>query len=82
MRFQLLSLLACFPGSFALRLAAHAAAPALVRSGTVLARSAGAPDAGGGMVDGARIGPPPDMPSLLLNNRIVYLGMPIGSAVT
>lgn len=34
------------------------------------------------MVDGARIGPPPDMPSLLLNNRIVYLGMPIGSAVT
>ena len=28
------------------------------------------------------IGPPPDMPSLLLNNRIVYLGMPINSAVT
>ena len=37
---------------------------------------------GGGMVDGARIGPPPDMPSLLLNNRIVYLGMPISSGVT
>jgi len=37
---------------------------------------------GGGMVDGARIGPPPDMPSLLLNNRIVYLGMPINSQVT
>ena len=37
---------------------------------------------GGGMVDGARIGPPPDMPSLLLNNRIVYLGMPINAAVT
>lgn len=34
------------------------------------------------MVDGARIGPPPDMPSLLLNNRIVYLGMPINAAVT
>ena len=37
---------------------------------------------GGGMVDGARIGPPPDMPSLLLNNRIVYLGMPINAQVT
>ena len=36
----------------------------------------------GGMVDGARIGPPPDMPSLLLNNRIVYLGLPINSQVT
>jgi len=34
------------------------------------------------MMDGARIGPPPDMPSLLLNNRIVYLGMPITSQVT
>jgi len=37
---------------------------------------------GGGMVDGMRIGPPPDMPSLLLSNRIVYLGMPISSGVT
>jgi len=34
------------------------------------------------MYDGARIGPPPDMPSLLLNNRIVYLGMPINAQVT
>ena len=34
------------------------------------------------MVDGARIGPPPDLPSLLLNNRIVYLGMPIVPQVT
>ena len=34
------------------------------------------------MIDGMRIGPPPDMPSLLLNNRIVYLGMPINAAVT
>jgi ATP-dependent Clp protease protease subunit len=34
------------------------------------------------MVDGARLGPPPDLPSLLLNNRIVYLGMPINAAVT
>ena len=39
--------------------------------------------AGGGiMVDGQRLGPPPDMPSLLLSNRIVYLGMPIAAQVT
>lgn len=43
--------------------------------------SAGAENPGG-IVDGVRIGPPPDMPSLLLNNRIVYLGMPISAAVT
>lgn len=33
-------------------------------------------------LDGARIGPPPDLPSLLLHNRIVYLGMPLVPAVT
>jgi hypothetical protein len=33
---------------------------------------------GGG---GGRMGPPPDMPSLMLNNRIVYLGMAINAAV-
>ena len=32
--------------------------------------------------DGVRIGPPPDLASLLLHNRIVYLGMPMVSAVT
>jgi len=32
--------------------------------------------------DGVRIGPPPDLPSLLLHNRIVYLGMPVVPAVT
>lgn len=32
--------------------------------------------------DGARIGPPPDLPSLLLSNRIVYIGMPLVPAVT
>ena len=32
--------------------------------------------------DGVRIGPPPDLASLLLHNRIVYLGMPISSGVT
>lgn len=41
---------------------------------------------GGGAVpqtyDGARIGPPPDLPSLLLHNRIVYIGMPLVPAVT
>lgn len=31
---------------------------------------------------GARVGPPPDLPSLLLHNRIVYLGMPLVPAVT
>jgi len=52
------------------------------RRSSAVTMMAGAAAAGGGMVDGARIGPPPDMPSLLLNNRIVYLGMPINSAVT
>eukprot|EP00752_Nemacystus_decipiens_P018723 g16786.t1 len=33
-------------------------------------------------LDGARVGPPPDLPSLLLHNRIVYLGMPLVPAVT
>lgn len=33
-------------------------------------------------IDGVRIGPPPDLPSLLLNNRIVYLGLALVPAVT
>jgi ATP-dependent Clp protease protease subunit len=33
-------------------------------------------------VDGVRIGPPPDLPSLLLNNRIVYVGLPLVPSVT
>lgn len=36
----------------------------------------------GEMYDGVRIGPPPDLASLLLHNRIVYLGMPMVPAVT
>jgi ATP-dependent Clp protease protease subunit len=32
--------------------------------------------------EGAPIGPPPDLPSLLLHNRIVYIGMPLVPAVT
>lgn len=34
------------------------------------------------MIDGARLGPPPDIPSVLLNQRIVYLGTPITAQVT
>lgn len=33
-------------------------------------------------VDGVRVGPPPDLPSLLLNNRIIYLGAPLVPQVT
>lgn len=33
-------------------------------------------------VDGVRIGPPPDLPSLLLHNRIVYIGLPLVPSVT
>lgn len=36
----------------------------------------------GEMVDGVRIGPPPDLPSLLLKNRIVYIGAPLVPEVT
>merc|ERR1719482_2640262 len=32
--------------------------------------------------EGVRVGPPPDLPSLLLHNRIVYVGMPLVSSVT
>jgi ATP-dependent Clp protease protease subunit len=32
--------------------------------------------------EGVRIGPPPDLPSLLLHNRIVYIGMPLVPAVS
>ncbi|CAN8074317.1 unnamed protein product [Agarophyton chilense] len=37
---------------------------------------------GGTMYEGARAGPPPDLPSLLLHNRIIYLGMSLVPAVT
>lgn len=36
----------------------------------------------GGNYEGVRLGPPPDLPSLLLHNRIIYLGMPLVAAVT
>ncbi|KAJ1634934.1 ClpP/crotonase-like domain-containing protein [Pavlovales sp. CCMP2436] len=33
------------------------------------------------MYGGTRMSPPPDLPSLMLNNRIVYVGMPISASV-
>lgn len=60
---------------------------AAVRGADVRARSSVrgprmAAAAGGQVVDGVRVGPPPDLPSLLLNNRIIYLGMPLVPSVT
>ena len=53
--------------------------PQLLRAGASQMASA----AGGvQQVDGIRVGPPPDLPSLLLNNRIVYVGMPLVPSVT
>merc|ERR1719253_213158 len=43
---------------------------------------AGAASPDSNYVDGTNIGPPPDLPSLLLHNRIVYIGMPLVPAVT
>ncbi|OSX76348.1 hypothetical protein BU14_0196s0015 [Porphyra umbilicalis] len=60
------------------------AAPVAARSSSAasvpMMNQAGA--GGGGMHDGVRLGPPPDLPSLLLHNRIIYLGMPLVAAVT
>lgn len=56
-----------------------------------MARKGGGPgDSGGGYAErqeympptDPRLGPPPDLPSLLLHNRIVYLGMALVPAVT
>lgn len=56
-----------------------------------MARKGGSPgDSGGGYAErqeympptDPRLGPPPDLPSLLLHNRIVYLGMALVPAVT
>jgi len=49
---------------------------------TVRAVAGGADASAPQTYEGARIGPPPDLPSLLLNNRIVYIGMPLVPAVT
>lgn len=53
-------------------------------SGLAFSRQPGSRMMQGGAqtVDGVRIGPPPDLPSLLLNNRIVYLGAPLVPQVT
>ena len=94
---RLLLLLGLLPGSLALvyeagvrgrpaRRASRSRVPTASLSswemsdGGVLMQSTAA--GGGIMVDGQRLGPPPDMPSLLLSNRIVYLGMPIAAQVT
>mmetsp|Transcript_33066 Transcript_33066/g.106965 ORF Transcript_33066/g.106965 Transcript_33066/m.106965 type:complete len:243 (+) Transcript_33066:989-1717(+) len=53
--------------------------PQLLRVGTAQMASGAA---GVQQVDGVRIGPPPDLPSLLLNNRIVYVGLPLVPSVT
>lgn len=53
------------------------AAPSASRKETVRMMQSGASS-----YEGARIGPPPDLPSLLLHNRIIYLGMPLVPAVT
>jgi len=71
-----LPLLSAWRAPASLLPATRAATLAERRSTAVKALQAGNAG-GGGMVDGARIGPPPDMPSLLLNNRIVYLGSPL-----
>lgn len=56
----------------------------VARAGGASARRAtmGLAGAASESFDGARIGPPPDIPSLLLNNRIVYVGMPITAGVS
>ena len=40
------------------------------------------PPASGDAVQSWEIGPPPDLPSLLLSNRIIYIGMPLVPSVT
>jgi len=76
-----LPLAALRPGCVPSRLHA-ASSPRAARASRVLTALESGASTGGGMIDGMRIGPPPDMPSLLLNNRIVYLGMPISAGVT
>ena len=58
--------------------AAPRAAPAWRGGAAVRMAAAG----GAAVVDGVRIGPPPDLPSLLLHNRIVYCGMALAPSVS
>lgn len=59
-----------------------------ILSGPLAARRSG--DTGGAAIPQSQpdniqsweIGPPPDLPSLLLNNRIIYIGMPLVPSVT
>jgi len=50
--------------------------------GIAAARPRSPPPAMAQTIDGVRIGPPPDLPTLLLSNRIVYLGAPLVPQVT
>lgn len=73
------------PGSFArarplVRAASAPRAAASSSSSTV--RMMNQAGSGTGNYEGVRLGPPPDLPSLLLHNRIIYLGMPLVAAVT
>ena len=55
--------------------------PASMGTASAPSMSAGA-SAAPEYYEGVRIGPPPDLPSLLLHNRIIYIGMPLVAAVT
>lgn len=73
------------PGIFGLCAAlvpARSAASGAVRARGVFAPRMAAGAAGVQQIDGVRVGPPPDLPSLLLNNRIVYVGAPLVPSVT
>ena len=67
---------------FALALLCNAASALLVGGGMSRGARARAPPRMAQTVDGVRVGPPPDLPSLLLNERILYLGMPLVPSVT
>lgn len=56
------------------------AAAAAADSGNIMSSMRMA-STGAQVYEGARIGPPPDLPSLLLHNRIVYIGMPLTAPV-
>jgi len=57
-------------------------APSMSAGGVAVPSMVAGGASAGETYDGVRIGPPPDLASLLLHNRIVYLGMPMVPAVT